>query len=139
MPGLSVCNIAFLYAARHKTTRQGRHHDIGQTVPIYNVIGFVICRQTHNQLLTYNDQMLAHYLVATADCLLQILASGKCLTFRAILRELWVGPWLSKRVDKVVLYCLRRLVAAAARSMHRVEASISTWNTSLCMVASFLY
>ena len=50
---LFICNTAFQHSARHKTTWQGQRRDAatGQVVPIYNVIDFVICRQTHKRLL----------------------------------------------------------------------------------------
>ena len=52
--GLYVCNTAFQHSARHKTTWQGQRRDAatGHIVPIYNVIDFVICRQTYKRLLT---------------------------------------------------------------------------------------
>ena len=54
MHGLFICNTAFQHSARHKTTWQGQRRDVttGQVVPIYNVIDFVICPQTHKRLLT---------------------------------------------------------------------------------------
>ena len=50
---LFICNTAFQHSARHKTTWQGQRRDAatGQVVPIYNVIDFVICRQSHKRLL----------------------------------------------------------------------------------------
>ena len=52
--GLFICNTAFQHSARHKTTWQGQRRDVttGQVVPIYNVIDFVVCPQSHKRLLT---------------------------------------------------------------------------------------
>ena len=52
--GLYVCNIAFQQAAHHTTMWHGQRRDAttGHIVPIYNMIDFVICRQTYKRLLT---------------------------------------------------------------------------------------
>ena len=53
MHSLFICITAFQHSARHKTTWQGQRRDAatGQVAPIYNVIDFVICRQSHKRLL----------------------------------------------------------------------------------------
>ena len=53
MHGLFACNTAFDHAAWHKTTRQGQRRDVAtnQVIPIYNMIDYVACCQSHKSLL----------------------------------------------------------------------------------------
>ena len=52
--GLFICNAAFQHSARHKTTWQGQRRDATtcHVVPLYNVIDFVVCPQSHKILLS---------------------------------------------------------------------------------------
>jgi len=54
MNGLFIANTAFQHSARHKTTWVGARRDYttGRTLPVYNQIDFVICRQNQKRILT---------------------------------------------------------------------------------------
>ena len=76
MHGLFACNTAFNYPERHKTTWQGQCRDAStnQVVPIYNMIDFILCHQSHKTLLqdarSYAGTKLTsnHRLVVACTC-----------------------------------------------------------------------
>jgi len=51
---LFLCNTAFQHHARHRTTWTGWRKDSasGNSVPVYNQIDYILCRQQHKGLLT---------------------------------------------------------------------------------------
>ena len=124
--GLFICNTAFQHSARHKTTWQGQRRDVttGQVVPIYNVIDFVICPQTHKRLLTdsrsYSGTLLH--------------SDHRLLVAKLDLRQLFnVWGCIEKaRIPKHVRYNTDLLVNDPYREMFRaaVSDSISEVNTN---------
>ena len=93
----SSLNTAFQHSARHKTTWQGQRRDVTtcQVVPIYNVIDFVICTQTHKKLLTdsrsYSGTLLHsdhRMLVAKLD-LRQLFDVWGCIEKARIPKHVW--------------------------------------------------
>ena len=79
MHGLFACNTAFDHPARHRTTWQGQRRDAAtnQVVPVYNMIEFVLCHQSHMSLL--QDARSYGTKLSSDHCLVIVRANTSCI------------------------------------------------------------